>query len=265
MADLILSENFVFDLLESSERFPIDFDEAWQWVEYSKKGNAKRVLEKNFSEEIDYQVLRLEHSVNHEALSVQELAVLARAERIKLTVDCFEHFCLMANTDKAKQVRQHFIDCRRKYIKTLQERSQQVPQLTPIQLIAQIANQMADQERRQIEQEALILKQQNQINNLLEIQRQAEEELTALPYSEQAAPQKTTRIKINNLVRNYAQRTTLPHGKVWGKLYAEFRDRCHIDAKRRAENQGKKLAIEVIEDLGLIEELYAIASEILKD
>lgn len=257
MADLILSENFVFDLLESSERFPIDFDDAWKWIGWSKKQDAKELLLSNFREGKDFLRSGVKSSTGGRP-----------SELILLTIECFKSLAMMSKTSKGQEIRDYFIACEEELKRKLKEeveRSQQVPQLTPIQLIAQIANQMADQERRQIEQEALILKQQNQINNLLEIQRQAEEELTALPYSEQAAPQKTTRIKINNLVRNYAQRTTLPHGKVWGKLYAEFRDRCHIDAKRRAENQGKKLAIEVIEDLGLIEELYAIASEILKD
>lgn len=256
MANFIFSENYILGLIEKSDQFLIDFDEAWQWVEYSRKDSAKRLLEKNFTEGVDYEI-RI-------SVEVRPQGGFSNSEIIKMSVDCFEQFCLMAGTPKGKEIRLHFIECRRKYIKMLEERSQQVPQLTPIQLIAQIATQMADQEKRQMEQEALILKQQNQLNNLLDIQRQAEEELTALPCSDQAAPQKTTRIKINNLVRNYAQRTNLPHGKVWSKLYLEFRDRCHIDAKRRAENQGKKLAIEVIEELGLIEELFAIASEILK-
>ena len=35
-------------LLESTEEYPVDFDEAWQWLGYSTKQKAKSKLEENF-------------------------------------------------------------------------------------------------------------------------------------------------------------------------------------------------------------------------
>lgn len=257
MTDLILPESLVFGLLESTDRFPIDLDDAWKWIGWSKKQDAKELLLNNFRDGKDF--LRK---------GVKSPAGGRPSESIVLTVDCFKSLAMMAGTPKGQKVRDYFIDCEnelKRKLKEEAERSRQIPQLTTIQILAQVTAQMAEQERLLMEQNRLVQIQQTHIDNLLEIQRQAEAELTALPYSDLAAPQKSTRIKINNLVRNYAQRKNMHHGKVWSKLYAEFRDRCHVDAKRRAENQGKKLAIDVIESLGLMEELYAIASEILKE
>jgi phage anti-repressor protein len=46
-------------------------------------------------------------------------------EQIFLTVDCFEHFCLMAKTDQGREVRNDFIKCRREL---MQIKSQPQPQ-----------------------------------------------------------------------------------------------------------------------------------------
>lgn len=38
-------------------KFVIDFDNVWKNIEFSRRDNAKRVLEKNFEENIDYKKL----------------------------------------------------------------------------------------------------------------------------------------------------------------------------------------------------------------
>jgi hypothetical protein len=59
-----MSQNNIFSLelakqlYDSTERFPIDFDDAWVWLEYSRKDNAKASFMKcGFVEGIDFQVL----------------------------------------------------------------------------------------------------------------------------------------------------------------------------------------------------------------
>jgi hypothetical protein len=48
------------ELLAASDSnpFPVDFDEAWQWVGYSRKSDGKEVLTKAFAENKDYVFLR---------------------------------------------------------------------------------------------------------------------------------------------------------------------------------------------------------------
>lgn len=104
-------------LLESNDRFSVDFDAAWQWLEYSRKNNAKRTLLENFIKGIDY-LLIIEGSDNHTGLSVQEQAVASRKEIIKLTTDCFKTFCMMAGTEKGKEVRRYFLECERQLKQT---------------------------------------------------------------------------------------------------------------------------------------------------
>jgi hypothetical protein len=41
-------------IAQSLEAFPVDFDDAWQWIGYSTKGNALRMLQDNFKEGKDF-------------------------------------------------------------------------------------------------------------------------------------------------------------------------------------------------------------------
>lgn len=89
----------IFKVLGTDNEFPIDFDEAWRWIEYSKKSNAKRALELDFVEELDFCSIL---SKNAKGRPV---------EKIWLTIDCFKSFCMMAGTSKGKEVRQYFLNC----------------------------------------------------------------------------------------------------------------------------------------------------------
>lgn len=73
----------------------------------------------------------------------------------------------------------------------------------------------------------------------------------------------STRLKINRLVRDYALFHKIAYRDVWQKLYTSFRDRYHIDLISRAKNNGKLKPLDICEELGMIEELYAVAYELL--
>ena len=72
----------------------------------------------------------------------------------------------------------------------------------------------------------------------------------------------STRLKINRLVRDYATENNISFRDTWRLLYAEFRDRYHINLRIRARNNGKLKPLDICEQLGMIEELYAVASNL---
>ncbi len=86
-------------LVQSAEQFPIDFDDAWQWIGYYKKQDAKLKLESNFVEGMDFLRIGVKSTKGRPS------------EHIKLTVDCFKSFCMMAGTERGKEVRRYFIEC----------------------------------------------------------------------------------------------------------------------------------------------------------
>ena len=101
MANISLTIQQISDLVEASTEFPVDFDDAWQWAGYAKKQTAKEKLKNTLIEGVDFLLKGIKSSQGGRS-----------SEWIVMTVNAFEHFCLMANTAKGREVRQHFIGCR---------------------------------------------------------------------------------------------------------------------------------------------------------
>jgi hypothetical protein len=76
---------------ESTEQYPVDFDKAWNWLGYSRKDSAKRILEREFKQNEDY------------SISVYRMAE-----------SCFEHFCLRINTHAGFRIRSIFTELKNK-------------------------------------------------------------------------------------------------------------------------------------------------------
>lgn len=121
-----LTKEIVFELLQSDQDFPIDFDDAWKWVEYAQKKDALKKLRSNFLKKVDYV------GDDSDESDVDFAFAFAKAKRggqnrriIFLTVDCFKSFCMMAGTPKGREVRQYFLDCERELKRRIQEERNQ--------------------------------------------------------------------------------------------------------------------------------------------
>ncbi len=120
-----LTPDTVFLLIRSDKEFPIDFDDAWQWIGYTQKKNALRKLKKHFDEGIDY-VINHGNSENNFALPNGKATHGGHnKEIIFLTVECFKSFCMMAGTTKGKQVRQYFLQCEIELKRRIQQEIEQ--------------------------------------------------------------------------------------------------------------------------------------------
>lgn len=104
----LTAEN-VFGLLQATEEFPINFDDAWKWIGYGEKSvsyknardSARAALKANFEEGFDFAILKSQSTGGRPR------------DIIGLSVDCFKAFAMMAGTSKGKQVRHYFLQCER--------------------------------------------------------------------------------------------------------------------------------------------------------
>lgn len=127
--------------------------------------------------------------------------------------------------------------------------------LTQMEVLAAITQQMVEQERQ--------LKQHGQVlGELVANKQQAEEELKSLPLSNEAPAEIPTRGRINMIVRNCVRRSNVAYSAIWDKLYLELYYRYKFDTKARCRRSGRK-PLDQIEIDGMLEALYAIASEVL--
>ena len=91
-------------LITSDEQFPVNFDDAWEWLGFTRKDNAKRkFLKCGFIEGTDFALLISEERLNGGAYT--------NREDIRLTIDCFKMFGMMVGTEQGKKVRQYFLAC----------------------------------------------------------------------------------------------------------------------------------------------------------
>jgi phage anti-repressor protein len=98
----ILTQDQVAALVRSPEQYPIHFDAAWQWAGYSNKANALRNLKSSFEETVDFSSTVMKNpQAGRPSISYA------------LTNDCFKMFCMMAGTDKGKEVRRYYLECER--------------------------------------------------------------------------------------------------------------------------------------------------------
>ena len=106
-------------------KFVVDFDTVWKSVDFSRRDNAKKLLEKHFIQHIDYNKLApfSEGAILGAPSNCGAAPLLGGAafsnknlggsglnkENILLTVDCFKNFCMLASTPKAKEIRSYYV------------------------------------------------------------------------------------------------------------------------------------------------------------
>ena len=124
MAEMMLEQ--FGQIVRSPDRYPVDFDQAWQWVGYARKDYALDLLKANFEEGLDYFGLNRNRSDGKEEdLDSGRNRNQAggwggdrRSVYYFLTVDCFKSFCMMAKTDKGKEVRKYYLQIEKKYFES---------------------------------------------------------------------------------------------------------------------------------------------------
>jgi phage anti-repressor protein len=98
----VFSIELAQSILDSNEQFPINLEDAWQWLGYSRKDSAKRALVQNFELDSDFHI-------NVEATTTGISAI--PTEQILLTIECFKSLAMMAKTDVGKVARKYFLEC----------------------------------------------------------------------------------------------------------------------------------------------------------
>jgi phage anti-repressor protein len=97
-----LSLDRVNQLTQSPAPYPVDFDHAWKWCGYSRKAHAKRALEAYLIKGSDF--LQFEEKVPTKGRP---------SENIRLSIEGFKMFAMIARTPQGRKVREYFIECER--------------------------------------------------------------------------------------------------------------------------------------------------------
>jgi hypothetical protein len=87
------------------EDFVIDLDNVWKWLGFQYKLNAKRVLERHFVVDVDYKLSLIQPDKQSTHTKGGH-----NKETFLLTIRTFKLFCLKADTKKAEQIHDYYIN-----------------------------------------------------------------------------------------------------------------------------------------------------------
>jgi phage anti-repressor protein len=98
----------------TKEDFPVDLENVYKLIGIVNKGNAKRLLINNFTENDDYKIFILPKEK-------QDKHGGSNAEQIMLTVDTFKTLCMIAKTENSKRIKKYYIQLENIYNKIIVE------------------------------------------------------------------------------------------------------------------------------------------------
>ena len=112
------SQNLAMVMVQSTESFPVDFDNAWKWIGWTRKSTAKKTLTNNFVEGVDFCRKGCKSPTGGRS-----------SQLILLTVDCFKSLGMMAGTEKGKEIRQYFLKCEKQAKEIIPAQSEELEKL----------------------------------------------------------------------------------------------------------------------------------------
>lgn len=137
-----------FEQEQSGVKFPVDFDIAWHIAGYTRKDVAKRKLSK-LTEGSDFSTERWKTPQGGRSREI-----------INLTCDALKHFCLLAETEEGRQIRQYFVECEKKWRLVQQHHPSVANEVEILQLKLQLAQaeaQKAEAEKAVLDTRHLIV------------------------------------------------------------------------------------------------------------
>ena len=102
--------------------FPINLDDVFKMIGFANKENAKRTLKNNFIENDDYVTLlvpRDEQKLNDETRGGHN------KETVMLNIDTFKNLCMIAKTEKGKEIRKYYVKLENIYNEIIKEEIEQ--------------------------------------------------------------------------------------------------------------------------------------------
>ena len=116
--------------------FPINLANVFKMIGFANKGNAMKTIKSNFIKDEDYKVVIFRTEKNQKAGRSEHETLLFHAEKqkktdetrgghnkedIMLNVDTFKNLCMLAKTDKGKEIRKYYVKLENIYNKIIKE------------------------------------------------------------------------------------------------------------------------------------------------
>jgi hypothetical protein len=143
------------------------------------------------------------------------------------------------------------------YIEKLEQALSAPKSKTQIELIIESAMVLQNHESRL-----------SSIENKLDIIQKSKElallELNDIERSNQEVPEIGTRLKINQIVRAYSEKTKIDYREIWNKMYSKLLYVYRFNANAYKKLHPKETLLDIVERENQLDNLYALVSKELK-
>jgi phage anti-repressor protein/Fe-S-cluster formation regulator IscX/YfhJ len=105
--------------------YPINLEHVFKMIGFANKENAKRTLKNNFTKDEDYKtvLVRTDENLNGKDLGGRP------TENVMLNVDTFKNLCMLAKTDKGKEIRKYYVKLENIHNKIIKQEIEEQKQL----------------------------------------------------------------------------------------------------------------------------------------
>jgi phage anti-repressor protein len=120
---LFLSSFYCYLKYDSKKDFVINLEDVWKWCGFSRKEECKRVLNKHFTKDIDYKIIKKKDEIEKAAPQVGGAGSQTNKsgnsknlggaglnkETVLMNVETFKGLCMIAGTSKSKEIRKYYL------------------------------------------------------------------------------------------------------------------------------------------------------------
>jgi phage anti-repressor protein len=95
-----------------TDDYVVNLDDVYNMIGFTKKENAKRTIENNFTLNIDYKIQDVDEAniaPPTGGASLEKQHGGQNKQKILLNIDTFKNLCMISRTDKAKEIRKYYI------------------------------------------------------------------------------------------------------------------------------------------------------------
>jgi phage anti-repressor protein len=104
---------FMYMNYHPTNDYPINLEDVFKMIGFANKGNAMKTIKSNFTLDEDYKTSLLPKEKSSWGGS--------GSEQIMLNVDTFKNLCMLAKTDKGKQIRKYYVKLENIYNQIIKE------------------------------------------------------------------------------------------------------------------------------------------------
>jgi phage anti-repressor protein len=199
----------------------------------------KRQFDYGFIENVDYNLLKSE-GVRLEG----KREVKREIDDYVLLLDCAKEISMIQRSEKGKIARLYFIECERKLTNAK----------TQIELIIESALILQQHESRLTNIESKFTDLEN--SKALAIQQ-----LNYIERSTDDVPEVGLRLKINQIVRKYHEKTKIEYKDIWNSMYNKMLYVYHFNVNAYKKLHDKESKLDIIERCNQLDNLYALVSK----